>query len=96
MKSFEIRFPATRNKYEVIYGSRGTFAVDLEYYLIIVDPEALYEEQIICSIGTLKTWFPHPKDKYKREYTKELMAERWRDAGVPESDVLLMLSGLPV
>ena len=96
MKSFETRFPNTRNNYEVIYGSRGTHAVDLEYYLIIVDPEALYEEQIICSIGTLKTWFPHSKDKYKREYSKELMAERWCDAKVPKSDILLMLSGLPV
>lgn len=96
MKSFQKKLPYCKGKCEVIYGSRGTYAVNLEYYLIIVDPEALHEEQIICSIGTLKTWFPYPKDKYKREYSKELMAERWRDAGVPKSDILLLMSGLPV
>lgn len=96
MKSFQKKLPYCKGKCEVIYGSRGTYAVNLEYYLIIVDPEALHEEQIICSIGTLKTWFPHPKFKKVKEYSNELMAQLWEDAGVPKTDILLLKSGLPV
>lgn len=96
MKSFQKKLPHCKGKCEVIYGSRGTYAVNLEYYLIIVDPEALHEEQIICSIGTLKTWFPHPKFKKVKEYSNELMAQLWEDAGVPKTDILLLKSGLPV